>query len=245
MTALITLSHGSRHPEAEVGVRAITRAAARCLDVEAVESHLDFSSPTLSKAAEILYAQGHDEAIVVPLLFTDAYHAKVDVPAAVKQAEEHTGLRLYLAQTLGQGEDIATVLARRVSLDAHADATVVLYPVGTSDEVAARRTEKLGARLAELSGHEVWVVSATGKGEGRGLEGLREVAANTSRMHVLPLFVTHGTLLDAIVDKFSTVQDETGVVLTHSAPLLQDLVPIVAQRYRDFAGSLVGAEKTA
>ncbi|WP_018295987.1 sirohydrochlorin chelatase [Corynebacterium lubricantis] len=245
MTALITLSHGSRHPEAEVGVRAITRAAARSLDVEAVESHLDFSTPTLSQAAAILAAQGHDEAVVVPLLFTDAYHAKVDVPAALAEAAEESGMDLYLAETLGQGKDMAEILARRVSLDAPQEATIVLYPVGTSDEAAAQGTESLAADLAELSGHDVFVVPATGKGEGRGLEGLRAIAANTSRMHVLPLFVTHGTLLDAVVDKFSTVQDETGVVLTHSAPLLQDLVPIVAQRYRELAGSLVGAEKTA
>lgn len=245
MTALITLSHGSRHPEAEVGVRAITRAAARRLEVEAVESHLDFTSPTLSEAAEILANQGHRDAVVVPLLFTHAFHAKVDVPAAIKEAEEQTGLRLSLSETLGQGEETAQLLHHRINMDAHPDATVVLYPVGTSDQEAANGTEELAARVSELSGHKVHVVPATGKGEGRGFAGISAIAAKTSRMHVLPLFVTHGTLLTNVVDKFAALQDETGAALTYSAPLLLDLVPIVSQRFSDTAAALSGSEKSA
>ena len=34
MTALITLSHGSRHPRAKEGIRALTEAAAEKLGVE-------------------------------------------------------------------------------------------------------------------------------------------------------------------------------------------------------------------
>ena len=54
MTALITLSHGSRHPGAEAGVRRLTRAAGELLDVATVAAHLDFTEPSLPDAARAL-----------------------------------------------------------------------------------------------------------------------------------------------------------------------------------------------
>ena len=40
MTALITLSHGSRHPRAKEGIRALTEAAADKLGVELSLIHI-------------------------------------------------------------------------------------------------------------------------------------------------------------------------------------------------------------
>lgn len=228
MTALITLSHGSRHPQAEEGIRAITQAAAERLGVDAADGHLEFSAPTLSEAAQQVAARGHSEAVVVPLLFTDAYHATVDVPAAAAEAAEASGLRLVVADTLGQGEDLAEVLARRIADDAPSQASVVLYPVGTSHTEAAEATERLAWRVGELTGRSVVVVPATGPRRGE----LRTVAEGASHLHLLPLFVTQGTLLDVAVTRLGAIQDETGVTVTHSAPLGVDLAPIVAERYR-------------
>ncbi|WIM67460.1 CbiX/SirB N-terminal domain-containing protein [Corynebacterium breve] len=239
MTALITLSHGSRHSEAADGIRALTVAAAKRLGVDAVESHLDFTEPTLSDAAVALAQAGHSHAIVVPLLFTDAFHAKVDVPHALTQAEEISGISLSLAATLGQGDDTARILATRVRQDAPAGATVVLYPVGTSDTTGAQATEDLAQRVGELAGFQVRVVPATGTGDNRGAAGLRAVAEASENMHLLPLFVTHGTLLDSAVLTVRELMDDTGVVVTHSAPLLLDLAPLVARRYREAVSSLV------
>ena len=86
MTALITLSHGSRHPDAAASVEALTRAAAELSGVPAVAAHLEFSAPTLEAAAQGLAARGEHEAVVVPLLFTEGYHQRVDVPAALDSA---------------------------------------------------------------------------------------------------------------------------------------------------------------
>ncbi|WP_394281139.1 sirohydrochlorin chelatase [Corynebacterium sp.] len=225
MTALITLSHGSRHPEAVEGSRAITAAAGEALGVDAVDAHLDFTAPDLAGAAQALVDKHHERAVVVPLLFTDAYHAKVDVPAAIAEA---TGIELHLAAGLGQGEDVAALLAAR----APADATLALYPVGTSDAAAAAATEALGARVAELTGQRTVVVPATGTGPGRREAGLRALADDSRALHLLPLFVTHGTLLDLAVGWLSDIKDDTGIDVSYSPPLLTDLVPLVVDRYR-------------
>lgn len=206
MTALITLSHGSRHPRAKEGIRALTEAAADTLGVEWADAHLEFDRPTL---AEAVAALSSPRAIVVPLLFTRAFHAKVDVPAHLAKAREHCDLTL--AEPLGTGPDIAEALHKRLRIDAPSAPHATLFPVGTSDAEQAANYARLADGLARLAGIEVSVVQAT-RGDRRFVD---------RHTHVLPLFVTHGTLLDRIPPH-----------LTASGPLTTDLADVVANRYR-------------
>lgn len=206
MTALITLSHGSRHPRAKEGIRALTEAAADTLGVEWADAHLEFDRPTLAEAAAALSSR---RAIVVPLLFTSAFHAKVDVPAQLAEARAHCGLTL--AEPLGTGPDIAEALHKRLRIDAPSASHATLFPVGTSDAEQAANYARLAENLARLAGVEVSVVQAT--------RGDRRFADRHT--HVLPLFVTHGTLLDRIPPHLSA-----------SGPLTTDLADVVANRYR-------------
>lgn len=204
MTALITLSHGSRHPRAKEGIRALTEAAAAELGVEWADAHLEFDTPTLAQAAAALRSP---RAVVVPLLFTRAFHARVDVPRHFDEARAHCDLAL--AEPLGTGADIADVLHQRLRIDAPSAPHVTLYPVGTSDADQARNYDRLAADLARRTGRDVDVVPATGGGR-------RFVDT-----HVLPLFVTYATLLDRIPAH-----------LPRSGPLTTDLAGVVADRYR-------------
>ena len=206
MTALITLSHGSRHPRAKEGIRALTEAAAEKLGVEWADAHLEFDRPTLSEAAAALSSS---RAIVVPLLFTRAFHAKVDVPAHLAEAREHCDLTL--AEPLGTGPDIAETLHKRLRIDAPSASHATLFPVGTSDAEQAANYARLADNLARLAGVDVSVVQAT-RGDRRFVD---------RHTHVLPLFVTHGTLLDRIPPHLSA-----------SGPLTTDLADVVANRYR-------------
>ena len=209
MTALITLSHGSRHPRAKEGIRALTKAAAGKLGVEWADAHLEFDRPTLAEAAAALSSP---RAIVVPLLFTRAFHAKVDVPAHLAEARAHCDLTL--AEPLGTGPDIAEVLHKRLLIDAPSAPHATLFPVGTSDTEQAANYTRLASDLARVAGVEVSVVQATG--------GDRRFVDRQS--HVLPLFVTHGTLLNRIPEHLSA-----------SGPLTTDLADVVASRYRSAA----------
>ncbi|MBF4548014.1 sirohydrochlorin chelatase [Corynebacterium afermentans subsp. lipophilum] len=206
MTALITLSHGSRHPRAKEGIRALTEAAADTLGVEWVDAHLEFDRPTLAEAAAALSSP---RAIVVPLLFTRAFHAKVDVPAHLAEAREHCDLTL--AEPLGTGPDIAEALHKRLRIDAPSASHATVFPVGTSDAEQAANYVRLADDLARLAGVDVSVVQAT-RGDRRFVD---------KHTHVLPLFVTHGTLLDRIPPHLSA-----------SGPLTTDLADVVANRYR-------------
>lgn len=222
MTALITLSHGSRHPQAPAGIRALTSAAAGLLGVKGVDAHLEFNEPTLVNAARSL----HTPAVVVPLLFTEAFHAKHDVPAHLDAARGHAPLRL--AKGLGLGEDVAQVLAERLLADAPSHSHPVLYPVGTSDEAQANRYEDLAAAVSKRTASRVDVVSATRGGESH----LTEVARTRGDLHILPLFVTEGLLLDKARDAIPRIEVATGARVTCSGPLTTDLAGIVADRYR-------------
>ena len=206
MTALITLSHGSRHPRAKEGIRALTEAAAEKLGVEWADAHLEFDRPTLAEAAAALSSP---RAIVVPLLFTRAFHAKVDVPAHLTEARERCDLTL--AEPLGTGPDIAETLHKRLRIDAPSASHATVFPVGTSDAEQAANYARLADNLARLAGVDVSVVQAT-RGDRRFVD---------RHTHVLPLFVTHGTLLDRVPPR-----------LTASGPLTTDLADVVANRYR-------------
>lgn len=82
MPALITLSHGSRHPGAAAGIERLTQATGLR---PARAAHLEFNEPNLTTAALELAQLGETEAIVVPLLFTQGYHQRVDVPRACRR----------------------------------------------------------------------------------------------------------------------------------------------------------------
>ena len=110
MPALITLSHGSRHPGAAAGIERLTQATGLR---PARAAHLEFNEPDLTAAALELAQMGETEAIVVPLLFTQGYHQRVDVPRALAAASQTSHLSLHLAAGLGTGEDLARVLASR------------------------------------------------------------------------------------------------------------------------------------
>ena len=196
---IICLSHGSRHPLADACVAEIARAATVLGNRPVYFAHLDFSPSTLTNVAHIVAAIGATHAVVVPLLFTDAFHMRHDVPRAIAEAEEPTGLQLVLAKGIGTGDDVADVLAEHTR--AHAanalttDAKVVLYSVGSStpgaNDSVARLAGSLAARL-QLTADQVTAVPATG--EHGGPNAVQELHPNL----VVPLFVCPATLLDRL-----------------------------------------------
>ena len=221
-TALLTLSHGSRHPEAAANVMALTHAAGELAGVLATAAHLEFNDPPLDEAARCLAAQGIREAVVVPLLFTEGYHQRIDVPEALAQASAASGVHLHQARGLGTGEDMARLLAERVS---EGTDTVVLYSVGSSDERANAAVADLARRVGELAGCTAKVAYAT-RGERQPVEpdGNQEV--------VVPLFVSPGLLLDRLDEEAEHGGREPRQVLP---PLGKALAGIVSHRYSEVA----------
>ena len=85
--ALVALAHGSRDPRSAATIKALVgevRAMRPDLKIEA--AFLELSKPSFTTVVDKLVRAGHDEIVVVPLLLTEAYHAKVDVPTAVARS---------------------------------------------------------------------------------------------------------------------------------------------------------------
>lgn len=149
--ALVALAHGSRDPRSAATVNALVgevRTLRPDLRIEA--AFLELAKPSFQTVVDRLVRQGHDEVVVVPLLLTEAYHAKVDVPEAVAAAQErHPGLRVRATAVLGLETGFLEVLDRRLrtaltqarvrELDA-----LVLAGAGSSDALANQAVTRLG-----------------------------------------------------------------------------------------------------
>ena len=91
--ALVALAHGSRDPRSAATIKALVdEVRAMRPDLRIEPAFLELSKPSFTTVVDRLVKAGHDEIVVVPLLLTDAYHAKVDVPSAVAEAQaRHEG----------------------------------------------------------------------------------------------------------------------------------------------------------
>ena len=163
--ALVALAHGSRDPRSAATITALVdevRAMRPDLRVEA--AFLELSKPSFQTVVNKLVRAGHDEIVVVPLLLTEAYHAKVDVPGAVAEAmARHEGLKIRTSSILGLEACFLEVLdvrmreALRAARIRELDA-LVLAAAGSSDPLANQAV----ARLARVWGtrHKLPVVAA-------------------------------------------------------------------------------------
>ncbi|WP_283132777.1 sirohydrochlorin chelatase [Rhizohabitans arisaemae] len=136
LSPLIAVAHGSRDPRAAATVEALmarVRLARPGLTVRA--AYLDHASPTLAEAMASVRAR---EAVVLPLLLTEAYHSRIDLPAALEAAPPH--LRIRYGGTLGPHPLLTHVMERRlarVGVTAGDPSTaVVLAAAGSSDPAA-------------------------------------------------------------------------------------------------------------
>jgi sirohydrochlorin ferrochelatase len=163
--ALVALAHGSRDPRSAATIKSLVdEVKAMRPDLRVETAFLELSKPSFPAVVDRLVRAGYDEIVVVPLLLTEAYHAKVDVPAVVAEAQaRHEGLQVRATRILGLEAQFLEVLdlrmrealkaARVRELDA-----LVLAAAGSSDPLANQAV----ARLARLWGsrHKLPVTAA-------------------------------------------------------------------------------------
>ncbi|WP_432479216.1 sirohydrochlorin chelatase [Nocardioides sp. GXQ0305] len=163
--ALVALAHGSRDPRSAATIGTLVdEVKALRPDLTIEKAFLELSRPSFQTVVDRLVRKGHDEIVVVPLLLSEAYHAKVDVPRAVAEAaERHEGLSIRATDVLGLGTQLLDILdlrmreALRASRVRELDALVVAA-AGSSDALANQAV----ARLARLWGtrHKLPVTAA-------------------------------------------------------------------------------------
>lgn len=223
--ALIGLAHGSRDPRSAATVRALLSAVAgRCPEVPVRAAFLELSAPGLPVVIEDLAAAGCRRAVVVPLLFADAYHLGVDVPAQLAAASAGAGITVTLADPLGTGPDLVTLLDS-ASRDAgvEPERPVVLAAVGSSRAQANAEVGALAGRWAARRPGPVasgFITCAPTIGQAIALTGSPDGAA------IVPLLLAPGLLWDR------ALTDPAVAGLPVVQPLGVRAAGLVVERYR-------------
>lgn len=109
---VVLVAHGSPDPRSPEAVRAIARAAG------ARAGFLEFNEPHPVEVLTGLADRGFGEAVALPLLLTDAYHSRTDLPEVARRAEQaRPGLKVALGRPVGDPE-LAEALVRGLPGDA-------------------------------------------------------------------------------------------------------------------------------
>lgn len=243
--ALVALAHGSRDPRSAATVKALVdEVRALRPDLRIETAFLELSKPSFETVVAKLVRAGVEEIVVVPLLLTEAYHAKVDVPEAIAAAmERHEGLKVRATPVLGLETMFLEVLDQRLR-DALCDARVreldglVLAAAGTSDPLALQSIQ----RLARVWGahHKLPVIpayaSASPPATGEAVRQLR--AQGRRHIAVGSLILAPGKLYDraaelaleagavAVSDPLGAHPEVARVVLARYAVGAVELVPV-------------------
>lgn len=245
--ALIALAHGSSDPRSADTITALLEMVA-CMrpDLRVEPAFLDHVEPNFNAAVDRLVAEGHQEIVVVPLLLSEAFHAKVDVPNAISTAAaRHEGIKIQATKVLGIENAFFHVPDKRLrealsknrvrELDA-----LVLAGAGSSDPIAnaaiSRAARAWGAhhKLPTIAAFASSVPPAAG-------EAVRQHRAD-GRRHIAvgQLFLAQGVLPDrvaelayeagavAVAEPLGVDVEVARVILARYAVGAVDLVPLEA-----------------
>ncbi len=224
---LVGLAHGSRDPRAARMIDEVM-AAVRALrpGLTATAAFLDLAAPDLTSAVRDLRERtGCRRAVVLPLLFSEAFHATVDAPEAVAAAQLETGVVLDVGEILGMGDEVLDALqdaAERAGIAAHE--AILLLAVGSSRDEANDAVHELAFRWSEHRPAPVWAGFAT-VGEPHASAVLNRARTERRRIGVVPLFLAPGLLLDAIAEQAESMDAK----IAH--PLGTSLAGLVLRRY--------------
>lgn len=146
MTPLVAVAHGSRDPRSAASIHAL-------LDVvRSLRPELDVRGCFLDLCAPRLHDVLREPAVVVPLLLGKAYHARVDVPAAVAESR----VPAVVTDVLGPDPRLESAALRRLSEAGVSfgdkNLGVVLAGAGSSHAPANEAVARVARRWAHESG---------------------------------------------------------------------------------------------
>ena len=188
---VVLVAHGSADPRAAVRTRALARL------VGALPAYLDHAGPRPGEVLFALSRAGHRSAVLVPLLFTAAYHGRVDIPAALATARS-AGLDLdvAVADVLGPVDgvvppELLDALGARLgrSFDG-----LVLAAAGTRDAAARETVSLVATALGDRFGVPCVAAYATSADPTPGSAVALLRAAGCARVAVSAYFLAPGRL---------------------------------------------------
>lgn len=243
---LIAVAHGSRDPRSAQVMAAVVadvRAANPGLDIRL--AFLDLSLPSVPDVIAAVAADGHREAVVVPLLLGDAFHSRVDLPGMLAAARQrHPGLALHQSNVLGSGPGLISALHGRIAEAGGAqddsEVGVLLTAVGSSRAESNDAVRALATRVgddAAWAGIEVSFATDSSDAMAESITALR--AAGARKIVVAPWFLAPGLLLDRVY-RHAHEHDPSALL---AAPLgvSSELRQVILERYRETRAATLAA----
>jgi sirohydrochlorin ferrochelatase len=194
---IVLLAHGSPDPRHRAGVDALVERVREAAPGRGIHTaYLDHHPPSPADAAA---AAG--SGVVVPVLLTPAYHARVDVPEALTAMNAVAG-PFAASPALGPHPLLlaaAAELLDRAGLAPDLGTAVVLYAAGSSDSAAVASIGETLEEHGTPEGWGAWRVAALDGGTAlpvvlAGLEGRAE------RVVAVAFVVAEGVLRDRMAE---------------------------------------------
>jgi sirohydrochlorin ferrochelatase len=229
---LVAVAHGSRDPRAAATIEELLDLVRRSSGVRVVTSYLDHAPPAPGQALGGLVGEGADEAVVLPLLLTAAYHSKTDIPGALRDIRSaHPRLTLHYGATLGPHPLMTEALERRlaeVGVRPDPDTALVLAAAGSSDPAA---NATIGRMARSWRGWHSVIPAYASAARPTPAEAVRMLYdAGAPRVAVASYFLAPGYFADKVREESL----EAGAVAV--SPVLgaaPEVAEITSQRYRE------------
>jgi len=113
MTGIVLFGHGARDSEWAGPMRRMAERIGESAPGTPVSlAFMEFMTPTLDEAVDLLVGQGVGKIRIVPVFLAQGGHLKRDVPAAVAQAQaRHPGVSMQLATAAGEADTVVNAIA--------------------------------------------------------------------------------------------------------------------------------------
>ena len=159
-------AHGSADPRSAASAYEVAHTIRMMRrDVDVVVAFCEQNSPNLRD----VLAVSRCDAVVVPLLLADAYHARVDIPAMIYAS----GSGARQADVLGEDDRLIAVLRQRLT---HAGVSQLDSGVGVLVTAVGSSRAQANARTASVADHLVARSAATAA-----ISGMRSIAMLVAR----------------------------------------------------------------
>jgi sirohydrochlorin ferrochelatase len=233
---LIAVAHGSRDPRHAQTVAELAAAVRSGRpDIKVTIAYLDLSEPRLPDVLRQLDTAGVRRATAVPLLLTPAYHAKTDLPRALRRApRDHPGLEVTVARALGPDPTLVMALERRLReagiWPGDPSVGIVLGAAGTSDPAARRQIERLAAEWASTgwAGVSCAYASTAGPDVAAAAAALRHQRAE--RVVLAPYVLAPGILPDRLFRGARAARLDALAPVLGAAP---EVASLIIERYEE------------
>jgi len=154
---LIACSHGTASADGRRAIEGLVGHVRAILpDVRVEQAFLDVQTPEIADVVARVAASG--PAVVVPLVLSTGYHARVDIARAVQPFPD-----VVAAPALGPHDLLALVLEDRlIEAGLRSGDAIVLSSAGSSDPAAEADVRKMALRTADLLHADIGVGFAAG-----------------------------------------------------------------------------------